>query len=250
MSIPQTGSPQRRQTDASSTLQPSLRLFCHPVSTSSRPVMMFAQESGLQIEYQVIDLFANEQRGHEFTAINPNQAVPVLEHDGFRLTESSAILKYLADLVSSGAYPSDLKRRAQVNAAMDWFNTGLSRELAYGFAYPQLFPGHARANAQEQSAQRAWAMPRMQRLLSILDASMIGPDRRFILGDHISLADYLGLGILTVGEAAGLNLKPWPNLLRWLDTMKARPAYAQTHTVFMDVFGLGQNKAAATLQEA
>ncbi|MGE0350545.1 glutathione S-transferase family protein [Hydrogenophaga sp.] len=225
----------------------SLRLYHHPISTSSRPVMMFATEHRLQIDHQVVDLFSGEQHGPAFTAINPNQAVPVLEHGVFRLTESSAILKYLADLVESDAYPIDARERARVNEAMDWFNTGLSRELAYGFAYPQLFPNHARPGAEAQAAGLACVRPRAERLLSILDASMIGPDRRFVLGERITLADYLGLGIVTVGEAAGMDFTPWPNLRRWLSTMKARPAYAQTHAVFTGAFGHARTRNAMAL---
>lgn len=229
---------------------PALRLFYHPISTSSRPVMMFAAEHDLQLDYRVVDLFADEQHGAAFTAINPNQAVPVLEHGGFRLTESSAILKYLADLVKSNAYPIEARERARVNEAMDWFNTGLSRELAHGFAYPQLFPNHGRPGPDAQAAELAWARPRAERLLSILDEWMLGPDRRFVMGDDISLADYLGLGIVTVGEAAGMDYSPWSNLRRWLSTMKARPAYAQTHAVFIGAFTQPQVKTTGTLAEA
>ncbi|MCV0437881.1 MAG: glutathione S-transferase family protein [Hydrogenophaga sp.] len=225
----------------------SLRLYHHPISTSSRPVMMFVAEHHLRIDHRVVDLFSGEQHGPAFTAINPNQAVPVLEHGSFRLTESSAILKYLADLAKSDAYPADMQKRARVNEAMDWFNTGLSRELAYGFAYPQLFPNHGRPGAQAQADGLAWARPRAERLLSILDASMIGPDRRFVLSERITLADYLGLGIVTVGEAAGMDFAPWPNLRRWLSTMKARPAYAQTHAIFTDAFGHAQTRSAMAL---
>lgn len=228
----------------------ALRLHYHPISTSSRPVMMFAAELGLLIDYRLVDLFADEQHGPAFTAINPNQAVPVLEHGDFRLTESSAILKYIADLVGSNAYAVDPQERARVNEAMDWFNTGLSRELAHGFAYPQLFPNHGRGDATAQAAVLAWAKPRAQRLLSILDENMLGPDRRFVLGERITLADYLGLGIVTVGEAAGMDYSPWPHLGRWLNTMKARPAYAQTHAVFMNMFGQTQAVDAVTLAEA
>ena len=44
-----------------------------------------------------------------YAAINPNRLVPVLEDGDFRLTESSAILKYLADKIDSPAYPKDLQ---------------------------------------------------------------------------------------------------------------------------------------------
>lgn len=212
--------------------EPTLILHYHPVSTTSRPIMMFAAEHALSIDMRVVDLFAGEQFSPAFTAINPNQAVPVLEHGAFRLTESSAILKYLADHVGSTTYPAETQARARVNEAMDWLNTGLSRELLYGLAYPQVFPHYRRSTAEEQQAVVSWAQPRVQRLLGILDADMIGPGGRFLVGEHITLADYLGLGIITVGEAVGVNDAPWPNLRRWLRTMKARPAYVSTHAAF------------------
>jgi glutathione S-transferase len=58
----------------------------------------------------------------EFTAINPNRMVPALEDGEFRLTESSAILKYLASKLEAPEYPRDLKKRARVD------------EVMYGFA--------------------------------------------------------------------------------------------------------------------
>ena len=209
-----------------------MKLYYHPVSTTSRPIMMFAADHQLALDYRVVDLFSGEQASTAFTAINPNQAVPVLEDGDFRITESSAILKYLAERIDSPAYPKDLRERARVNEAMDWFNTGLSRELAYGFVYPQLMPHHRRSDPMSQQATLEWARPRTVRLLDILDEFIVGPQRTFLLGERISLADYLGLGILTVGEAAKLDYTRWPNVSRWLATMKARPSFARTHDAF------------------
>ena len=78
---------------------------------------------------QVVDLFTGEHTQPPFEAINPNHLVPVLEDGDFRLTESSAILKYLADKTGSPLYPKDLQQRARVNERMDWVNTQLCREL-------------------------------------------------------------------------------------------------------------------------
>ena len=77
-----------------------------------------------------------EQLTPEYAAINPSKAVPTMQHGEFILTESSAILKYVAEAVSSATYPSDMKARARVNELMDWFNTGLFREFGYGVVYP------------------------------------------------------------------------------------------------------------------
>ena len=54
--------------------------------------MLFASEEGIDLDYQVVDLFTGEHLKPEFAAINPSSLVPVLEDGDFRLTESSAIL--------------------------------------------------------------------------------------------------------------------------------------------------------------
>src|SRR5688572_28253565 len=109
-----------------------MKLYYHPVSTTSRPVALFAADHHIELDYQLVDLIKGEHLLPGFSALNANQAVPMLEDGEFRLTECSAILKYLADCVGSQTYPLDLRRRARINERMDWINTSLSRELGYG----------------------------------------------------------------------------------------------------------------------
>src|SRR5687767_2524849 len=107
-----------------------MKLYMQPLSMTSRPVRLFIAENNIPVEEQVVDLFTGEHYKDAFLKINPNHMVPVLEDGDLRLTESSAILKYLADKVDSPAYPKDLKKRAKVNEAMDWINTNFYRDWA------------------------------------------------------------------------------------------------------------------------
>ena len=134
-----------------------MKLYTHPVSTVSRPVAFFVADDGIEVEQQVVDLFTGEQNGPAFAAVNPNNAVPVLEDGDFRLTESSAILKYLADMAGSPAYPKDLRARAKVNATMDWFNTGFYRTHGYGLCYAQLLDPYKLADPTGQAQALAAA---------------------------------------------------------------------------------------------
>ncbi len=115
-----------------------MKLFTFPASPGCRPIAMFIADHEMKVEEHVIDLMSGQQYSPEFTALNPNSAVPVLKDEDFVLTESSAILKYLADLVDSPTYPKGLRARALVNSAMDWVNTGLYRNFGYSLCYPQV----------------------------------------------------------------------------------------------------------------
>lgn len=213
-----------------------MKLHYHPISTTSRPVMLFAADHDLALDWQVVDLFAGEHLQPAFATLNPSCQVPVLEDGDFRLTESSAILKYLAERCGSPAYPADAQRRARIHERMDWFVTGLSRDLCYGVIYPQALPHYRRADDAAQAAQLDWHRGRARQWLKILDEELIGPRQRFVCGDQISLADYLGIAMVTLGEVVHLDYRGWRNLSRWIETMKARPHWAPVNEVFYAQF--------------
>lgn len=213
-----------------------MKLYHHPVSTTSRPVVLFAEDNGIEMDYEVVDLFTGANLKDDYLAVNPCAQVPVLQDGDLILAESSAILKYLADLVGSPAYPKDLKQRARVNERMDWFNTGLYRDLGYGFIYPQCLPNYKYDDAGVQKATLERARNKANRWLAILDKSYIGPDSDYVCGNTLTIADYLGMGMLTLGEVTHLDYAPYPNIRRWLGRFKAGPNWAKTHEGFYAYF--------------
>jgi len=197
-----------------------MKIYYHPASTTSRPVILFAAESGIKAELQLVDLFTGEQYKQPFEAINPSHLVPVLEDDGFRLTESSAILKYLADKIQSPAYPKDLRQRARVNERMDWINTQLCRDFVYGYVYPQILPTHKRPSAEVQAATLAWGRERAIGWMKVLDEHLIGPKNAYLCGNQLTIADYFGASFVALGELIRSDFKAYPNVQRWLGNMK------------------------------
>lgn len=197
----------------------SLKLYMHPVSTVSRPVLLFIAEKNLPVELQVVDLTKGEHLGADYAAKNPSKQVPLLEEGDFRLPESSAILKYLASRFDCPEYPKDLKQRAKVDAAMDWINTMLYREFGYGLLYPQIFPHHKRPTEEQQKGVVAWGKDKCTRALAILDKDMLGKSD-YLANDQISIADYFGSCILTAGELIGCQFNDYPNVKRWIGNMQ------------------------------
>ncbi len=211
-----------------------MKLYAHPVSTTSRPIMMFCDEQGVDVELVVIDLLSGAHKQPEYLAINPNGMVPMLEDDGFMLTEASAILKYLADKVGSPTYPTEPHARARVNEVMDWFNTNLYREIGYHLVYPQAFPTHARATDEMTQSVVDWGLARTPDILATLNSGWVtfadgGP---YLLGNDITIADYLGADLLGCADLIRLNWDRYPNVALWFQTMKERPAWGRVHEVF------------------
>jgi glutathione S-transferase len=202
-----------------------MKLYMHPVSTASRPVMMLVAEAKIDLEQVVVDLMTGEHHQAPFSAINPSRQVPVLQDGDFILTESSAILKYLADKAGSPLYPKDPKQRARVNERMDWFNTGFYREYGYNLVYPQLFAHHKRPTEEITSAVVQWGKEKAAHWLGVLDKHILGSSP-YVCGEQMTIADIFGAQILSAGELVKVNFAAYPNVQRWLGRMKQLPSWS------------------------
>lgn len=209
-----------------------MKLYYEPAATTCRGILLFAAEHDVTLELEHVDLFDGAHLSPAFTEVNPNQTVPVLVDGDLRLTEGSAILKYLADVAGSAAYPQAPKARARVNAAMDWFNTGLYRDLGYGVVYPQVLPAYAYADPAVQAETLGRAETRSAHWLRVLDAALADQAGDFVCGPDITLADYLGSAYLTLAELIAFDFSPYPHVSRWLAHMRARPAWDEVNAAF------------------
>jgi len=200
-----------------------MKLYQHPASTTCRPVMMFIADEGLNVEQQIVDIMSGEQYGESFTRINPSSFVPALDDDGFRLIESSAILKYLADKAGSASYPKELQARARVNETMDWINTNFYRTFGYGLVYPQVLDSCKLPDAAAQKLQVALGKAQAERFLKILNDHILGKGGPWLCGGSMTIADYLASGIVSLGEVIGCTFAAYPNIAAWYDRVRALP---------------------------
>ena len=224
-----------------------MKLYFNPVSTVSRPVVQFCIDAGIEYEPVLVDLMKGEQRQPAFAAVNPNCLVPALEDGDFRLTESSAILKYLAEKFDHPAYPRDLQARAQVNELMDWFNTGFYREFGYHLIYPQLFPHHKRPGDDANRVTVEWGKARSCVALKTLNEHYLGHGAPYLCGDEISIADYFGASIVTLGELINADMSAYANVQRWINTIKSLPSWDQANAVFNSLVAEARGKTFITL---
>ncbi len=224
-----------------------MKLYIHRVAVFSRPLTLFIAENNVDAEIVDVDVFAGECQQDAFAKLNRSKQIPVLDDDGFILTECSAILKYLADKVDSPTYPKDLKKRARVNEAMDWVNTGFYREYGYHLVYPQILPNHKRQTDEANRLTVESGRDNAKAWFEILDSHWLGAGNRYLCGNDVTIADYFASGPITAGELIGVRFDDFPNLARWVETMKSLPSWEPVHAPFNEFKAMLSDQTFVTL---
>ena len=115
---------------------------------------------------------------------------------------------------------------------MDWINTNFYRSFGYDLCYPQLFPHLKRRSDEAQAATLEMGKESAKNWLKILNDHWMGPNRSYLCGNSITIADYFGACVVTIGEIIGIDFSPYPNVTRWLGNMKRLPNWPKVNDVF------------------
>jgi glutathione S-transferase len=65
--------------------------------------------------------------------------------------------------------------------------------------------------------------------LQVLNDYWLGPEKPYLCGDQITIADYFGVCLLTLGEIIRCDLSAYPNVQRWLANMKRLPSWPKVN---------------------
>jgi glutathione S-transferase len=184
--------------------------------TRSIRVRWTLQELGVDFEPIRVNLLAGEHRRPEFLKINPAGKIPVLADGDLVLTESVAIVLYLAEKYShKGLLPAGLNERAQVNRWLLFAATELEQPLWRISRHTALYPEEQRLPADVVLASREF-----KDMAAVLEKHMQG--RQFVAGDSLSIADLVMAYTLDWGNEDKL-LDGCPQLLAYMERMYARP---------------------------
>jgi glutathione S-transferase len=147
----------------------------------------------------------------------------------------------------SRLYPKGLYQRARVNERMDWFNTQLSRDYCFGLVFAQLLPHHKRRSDEAQAGTVQWGQERSRVWLQVLNDHILGPGRTYVCGDAITIADYFGVGLLTLGEVIGCDFAAYPHVQGWLARMKALNSWKSVNAVLDGITASHKGEVFATV---
>lgn len=186
-------------------------------SAKSRTLRVLWMVGELGIPYEQKDWLprAPETRTPEFYALNPNGRVPVIDDDGFVLSESMAINLYLAKKHKSPLCPADPKHEALAWQWSLWETDRLDRQIVNYVRHTKDLP---EAERKPAVAEEAWK--EVVPAFDVLEKALAKSD--WLAGPAFSVADLNVASALY--RALTLDLDKWPRMKAWFYRCWERPA--------------------------
>jgi maleylacetoacetate isomerase len=212
------------QANASSDEQGTPVLFDYWRSSASYRVRIALTLKGLPYRAVPVNLLTGRHRATDHLARNPQGAVPVLDIDGLRLTQSLAIIEYL-----------DETRPEPPLLSVDPAGRARARALAHVIAmdiHPicNLSVANRVASLGGDAARRDWMREHIDRGLTAFEALLVLPGTgRFCHGDAPGLADCCLVPQLYNARRWGLDPSAWPTIARVEAACAEIPAFARAH---------------------
>jgi glutathione S-transferase len=184
--------------------------------TRSIRVRWTLQELAVDFEAIPVNMLAGENRSPTFLKINPAGKLPVLVDGDMVLTESIAIVLYLAEKYrDKGLIPTDLQQRAQLMRWLLFTTTELEQPLWRMARHTTIYPESKRLPGELALARDDFAQ-----MANVLEDHMSG--RQFVVGDTATVGDFVLAYTLDWAKMAKV-LNGLPRLEAYLEEMYARP---------------------------
>ncbi|KVN96700.1 glutathione S-transferase [Burkholderia ubonensis] len=191
-----------------------IRVYSFPLSGHAHRVRLFLSLLGVPFEVVDVDLAAGEQRRPAFLALNPFGQVPVIDDDGVVLSDSNAILVYLAKRYGDAHWlPDD---PAGAAAVQRWLSLAAG-PIAAGPAAARLVTVFG-APLDHAQAKRVAV-----RLFDVIDAEFA--KQPFAAGAQPTIADIAAYTYIAHAPEGGVSLDPYPHLRAWLARVEALPGF-------------------------
>jgi glutathione S-transferase len=184
--------------------------------TRSIRVRWTLQELGVDFEAVTVDLAAGEHRQPAFLKINPAGKIPALVDGNLVLTESVAIVLYLADKYpEKRLLPAGVEQRAQINRWLLFTATELEQPLWRITRHTTLYP-----EARRLPEDVVLAREEFTAMAAVLQEHM--QDRPFLVGDGVTVGDFVLAHTLDWANELHL-IDEYPQLKAYMERMYARP---------------------------
>jgi glutathione S-transferase len=201
-----------------------MKLYAFP---SSRVLAVLALQRHLELdcEQQPLDLGRGDHLTPQYSALNPNKKMPLLEDEGFVLWESNAILFYMASKrPGCGLWPSDLKSQADVLRWLFWESAHWDAESVGMVMYEKSSKSMLDLGPPEPGFV-ARGEKNFRRFAEVLNSCLNG--RTWLIGEQLTIADFSVGGLVPSARRMELPVDEYPEICRWYEGLASLSAWRE-----------------------
>ena len=191
-----------------------MQLYYAP-KTISVAVAIALEEAGIDYETVLVDFATKEQTSVAYQQINPKGRVPALAFDGGLLTETGALLEFIADQEGNSLRPSDPILAARMREVMFY----LASTMHVNHAHKMRGSRWATERSSWKDMQKMVPTTMAASCDYICRAGLRGP---FVLGEEVSIADCYLYVVCTWLEGDGVTLTDFPKIQAFMAAMETR----------------------------
>jgi glutathione S-transferase len=97
-----------------------------------------------------------------------------------------------------------------------------------------VIPHHRRASDEATRATVTWGQDQSKRWLAVLDSHFLRHAKRYLLGDRLSIADFFGGSIVSLGMLVGCEFEGFPNVQRWCEALNELDSWRGVNVGFRE----------------
>lgn len=201
-----------------------MKLYGFPLSPNTWKVRAVAAHLGIKLDFELVDL--TKPRSPEYLTIHPAGRTPALVDGDFKLTESNAIMQYLASQKPNSLWPNDVKARALITRWQCWQLAHWSAEACQPLVFNRLVKKLLNLGPPDAAAV-AKATEAFHKECKLLDA-WLGKQHPYLVGDELTLADFAIAAPLFYTKQGEYPLESYGHVQEWFGRVSALPAWKET----------------------
>lgn len=202
-----------------------MKLYMNKLSPNVRRPRLTAAVLGIDLEEKPLDFTKGEHKAPDYLALNANGAIPTLVDENFVLTESRAIMQYLASKKpEAGLLGRDEQQRADVTRWQFWDAAHWSPAL--GTLTFQRFLKPMFGMGEPDAAKVDEALESIKRFGAVLDKRLAG--KTHLVGDALTLADLTIASSLMYAKQTDAPIGEFSNVVSWFSRISELEAWKKT----------------------
>jgi glutathione S-transferase len=200
-----------------------MKLYGFPPSPNTWKVRAVAAQLGIPLELEFVDL--TKPRTADYLAINPTGRTPTLVDGDFTLSESNAIMQYLASRKPNSLWPDDAHSRADITRWQSWQLAHWGAEACQPLTFQRLVKKILNLGPPDEAAL-AKGTETFHREARMLDAHLAR--QTYLVGNALTLADFSVAAAMAYAKEAEMPLAPYSHIQDWYARVSALPAWRDT----------------------